>query len=159
MGKRIILEGPDGAGKTTLAHILAFKYGLDICHCTASDPNDFDFYKQSVRKDNIVWDRHTIGELIYPKIFSREQNISVEDARIVLWDARALGAKVFVLTGNPDILQKRLLARGGEDPRILNNIANIKNEFEFYAEQFCVPVIDTLTMTLSDIFNMIKEEN
>lgn len=159
MGKRIILEGPDGAGKTTLAHILAFKYGLDICHCTASDPSDFDFYKQSVRKDNIVWDRHTIGELIYPKVFSREQNISVEDARIVLWNARALGAKVFVLTGNPDILQKRLLARGGEDPRILNNIANIKNEFEFYAELFRVPVIDTLTMTLSDIFNMIKEEN
>ena len=43
---RIILEGCDGTGKTTLANILAFKYGLDICHCTASDPSDFQFYKQ-----------------------------------------------------------------------------------------------------------------
>lgn len=159
MGKRIILEGPDGAGKTTLANILAFKYGLDICHCTAKDPNDFAFYKESVRKDNIVWDRHTIGELIYPEIFSRKQNISAEDARIVLWDARKeLGVKVFVLTGDSLVLQSRLAKRGGEDPRIFNNIEKIKDQFEFYAQQFHIPVIDTSTMTLSDIFNLVEGE-
>ena len=38
---KIILEGCDGTGKTTLAKLLAEKYGLDICHCTAEDPKDF----------------------------------------------------------------------------------------------------------------------
>lgn len=47
---KIILEGADGTGKTTLAKILAERYGLDICHCTQDDPNDFIFYQQSIRK-------------------------------------------------------------------------------------------------------------
>lgn len=156
---RIILEGPDGAGKSTLANILAYKYGLDICHCTAKDPNDFAFYNESVRKDNIVWDRHTVGELIYPKIFNRKQNISTEDARIVLWNAKQLNTKIFVLTEDPLLLQKRLLLRGGEDPKIFDNIALIDDRFRFFAMQYHLPIIRTSEMTLNDIFYMIEEEN
>lgn len=155
---RIILEGCDGTGKTTLANILAFKYGLDICHCTASDPNDFKFYSQSIRKNNVIWDRHTIGELIYPGIFSRKQNIATEDVRIVLWNAKQLGAKVFVLTEDNHIIEKRLRARGNEDARILNNINRINQEFIFYAHQYNVPVISTSTMTLDEIFNLVEGE-
>lgn len=154
---RIILEGVDGAGKTTLANILSFKYGLDICHCTASDPNDFAFYRESVRKNNIVWDRHTIGELIYPKVFSRKQNVAVEDARIVIGHAKALGTKIFVLSENLDIIQKRLFERGGEDKRILNNINEINDEFCFYAQQFHIPIISTSEMTLNEIFELVEE--
>lgn len=156
---RIILEGCDGTGKTTLANILAFKYGLDICHCTASDPSDFQFYKHTVRKDNVIWDRHTIGELIYPEIFSREPKTSTEDARIVLWNAKELGAKCFVLTERPSVIRERLLTRGNEDPRILNNIEKINNEFLFYADQYNIPIINTSYMTLGEIFSMIERGN
>ena len=155
---RIILEGADGVGKTTLANILAFKYGLDICHCTQHDPADFNFYKESVRKNNIIWDRHTIGELIYPSIFGRKQQIYTEDARIVLWNAQELGAKIFVLTEDPLLIQKRLLERGGEDPRIFDNIEKINNQFLFYAKQFCIPVISTSTMTLDEIFKLVESK-
>lgn len=157
MGKRIILEGADGTGKTTLANILAFKYGLDICHCTQHDPADFEFYKESVRKNNIIWDRHTIGELIYPSIFKRKQQIATEDARIVLWNARELGTKVFVLTEDPLLIQNRLLNRGGEDPRIFNNIEKINDQFLFYADKFHIPVISTSKMTLNEIFKLVEE--
>lgn len=156
---RVILEGADGVGKTTLANILSFKYGLDICHCTQHDPADFEFYKESVRKNNVIWDRHTIGELIYPDIFDRKQQIAVEDARIVLWNAKELGAKIFVLTEDPLLLQKRLLNRGGEDPRIFDNIEEINDHFVFYAKQFNIPVISTSTMTLNEIFDMIEKED
>ena len=156
---RIILEGADGVGKTTLANILAFKYGLDICHCTQHDPADFRFYKESVRKNNVIWDRHTIGELIYPGIFNRKQQITGEDARIVLWNAKELGAKIFVLTEDLFLLQKRLLDRGGEDPRIFDSINRINNLFVFYAEQFNIPVISTSSMTLDEIFNMVEKED
>lgn len=156
---RIILEGADGAGKTTLANILSFKYGLDICHCTQHDPADFEFYKESVRKNNVIWDRHTIGELIYPEIFDRKQQIAVEDARIVLWNAKELGAKIFVLTEDSLLLQKRLLYRGGEDRRIFDNIGRINDHFVFYARYFNIPIISTSTMTLDEIFNMIEEED
>lgn len=157
MGKRIILEGADGTGKTTLANILAFKYELDICHCTQHDPADFEFYKESVRKNNIIWDRHTIGELIYPSIFKRKQQIATEDARIVLWNARELGTKVFVLTEDPLLIQNRLLNRGGEDPRIFDNIEKINGQFLFYAGKFHIPVISTSKMTLNEIFKLVEE--
>lgn len=154
---RIILEGADGVGKTTLANILAFKYGLDICHCTQHDPADFNFYKESVRKNNIIWDRHTIGELIYPSIFGRKQQIYTEDARIVLWNAQELGAKIFVLTEDPLLIQRRLLERGGEDSRIFDNIEKINDQFLFYAQQFNIPVISTSKMTLDEIFKSVEE--
>lgn len=154
---RIILEGADGTGKTTLAKILAYKYGLDICHCTQFDPADYDFYRQSVRKNNIIWDRHTIGELIYPKIFFRKNKIGTEDTRLVIHYARKEGTKIFILTEDKDIIKKRLLERGGEDVRILNNIEWINDQFLFYAEQYHIPVIRTSKMTLDEIFKLVEE--
>lgn len=154
---RIILEGADGTGKTTLANILAFKYGLDICHCTQYDPADYDFYRQSVRKNNVIWDRHTIGELIYPEVFNRKQQIATEDARLVLGYAKNLKTKIFILTEDLLVIQRRLLERGGEDSRIFDNIEKINNQFLFYANQFNIPVINTSKMTLDEIFKLMEE--
>lgn len=156
---RIILEGVDGAGKTTLAKILADKYKLDICHCTQYDGTDYAFYRQLVRKDNVVWDRHTIGELIYPEIFERQQNICYEDARLVLAYAREAKTKIFVLTCDSDILKKRLLSRGTEDYRIIKRCKYIDERFRFYAQMFDVPVIDTSKMTLNEIFTAVEKED
>ena len=84
---KIIIEGADGTGKTTLAKILADKYGLEICHCTQHDPADFYFYRETLRKENVIWDRHTIGELIYPLIFDRKAKITdVSYAGYEFWD-------------------------------------------------------------------------
>lgn len=155
---KVILEGVDGAGKTTLAKILAEKYGLDICHCTQNDAADYDFYRQTVRKENVVWDRHTIGELIYPTIFDRKQQISTEDVRLVIHYAKEAGAKIFVLTADMDVIYRRLNERGNEDFRIYENVDYIDNLFRFYADQYHVPVIDTSKMTLQEIFNLVEEK-
>lgn len=156
---KIILEGCDGTGKTTLAKVLADRYSLDICHCTSNDPADFDFYKQTARKENVVWDRHTIGELIYPTIFNRKMQISPEDARIVLGIAREHNGKVIVLTAEDEIIRQRLSARKvSEDPRIMENISYINEQFKFFAEYFNVHLIDTSKMTLEDIFYIVEQD-
>lgn len=155
---KIILEGVDGAGKTTLAKILAEKYGLDVCHCTQHDAVDYDFYRQTLRKENVIWDRHTIGELIYPKIFEREMQISPEDARLVIHHAKEEGVKIFVLTADVSVIYQRLNERGNEDPRIYENIEWIDSQFKFYAKQYHVPIIDTSKMTLQEIFNLVEEK-
>lgn len=155
---KIILEGCDGTGKTTLAKLLAEKYKLDICHCTQSDPADFEFYKQTARKDNVVWDRHTIGELIYPSVFDRIPKIGVEDARLVTWYAREAGAKIFVLTGDIDEIRNRLTSRGKEDQRVLDKLEWINKSFLWYADMFDIPVIDTSKMTLDEIFKLVEKE-
>lgn len=155
---RVILEGADGTGKTTLARVIAGKYGLDICHCTASDPADYEFYKQTARKNNVVWDRHTIGELIYPYVFDRKPQISPEDARLVLAYAREAGAKIFVLTTDIEVIKNRLSARGTEDQRILDKLEWINLEFLRYAAMFNIPVIDPSKMLFNDIFKLVEKE-
>ena len=153
---KIILEGCDGTGNTTLAKLLADKYGLDICHCTASDPADYEFYKQTARKDNVVWDRHTIGELIYPFVFDRKPKIGPEDARLVLTYAREAGAKVIILTSDIDEIKRRLTIRKTEDQRIMEKLEFIDKEFRHYADIFDIPIIDTSKMTFDDIFELIE---
>lgn len=155
---KIILEGCDGTGKTTLAKILADKYGLDICHCTQHDASDYDFYRQTLRKENVVWDRHTIGELIYPKVFGRKQNIGTEDARLILHYAKQEGVKVLVLTADMPTLLERLNGRQTpEHPSIMENLDYIDNEFRFYAEQYGLQIIDTSKMTLQQIFDLVED--
>lgn len=155
---RIILEGCDGTGKTTLAKILAERYGLDVCHCTQHDPGDYNFYRQTLRKENVVWDRHTLGELIYPYIFERKPGIGAEDARLIMHYAKEEGAKVFVLTADISTIYERLNARGNENPLIYENVDHIDQKFRFYAEQFNVPIIDTSKLSLQQIFNIIEEK-
>lgn len=155
---KIILEGCDGTGKTTLAKLLAERYGLDICHCTAADPGDYEFYKQTARKENVIWDRHTIGELIYSYVFDRQPQISPEDARLALAYAREAGTKIFVLTTNIDEIKCRIARRGKEDQRILDNLEWINQRFLFFADYFHIPVIDTSKMTFGEIFALVEKE-
>lgn len=156
---RIVLEGVDGVGKTTLAKILAYKYNLDICHCTQYDASDYNFYKQTLRKENVIWDRHTIGELIYPTIFNRKQQVSIEEVEDILNFAKLENIKVFVLTTDMDKIKDRLSKRGNENKHILDNLDWINEQFKLYANKFNVKIIDTSKMTLEEIFNLIEGDN
>lgn len=153
---KIILEGCDGTGKTTLAKILAERYGLDICHCTQKDPADYEFYRQTLRKENVIWDRHTLGELIYPNVFARKPKIGVEDARLLMMYAREADVRTFVLTADLPTIRKRVEARGDEAPAIVENLKEIDTWFKFYARQFHVPVINTSEMSLREIFELVE---
>lgn len=156
---KIIIEGVDGAGKTTLAKILAERYGLDVCHCTQHDAADYDFYRQTLRKQNVVWDRHTLGELIYPKVFNRKAQITPEDARLIMHYAKEEDVKILVLTADLTVLQKRLNCRSiPEHTLILENLAHIDEQFKFFAEEFHLPVIDTSKMTLQQIFDLVENK-
>lgn len=154
---RIILEGCDGTGKTTLAKLLAERYKLDICHCTQKDAADFDFYYNTTRKDDVIWDRHTIGELIYPSVFDRRSQITLDEVVLVIAKLRQQGGKIFVLTADPEVIEKRLTERGDEDQRILNMYEYIDGLFRLYAEKLFIPVIDTSKMTLDEIFKLMEE--
>ena len=157
---KIVLEGCDGTGKSTLANLLANKYHLDICHCTQHDPADYKFYKQTIRKENIVWDRHVVGELIYPEVFDRKPQICEEDARLVVLYGKEAGTKFFILDDDIEVIKERLTAtKGREDSRVLDKIEWIKERFLWYAEMFDIPVINTRKLTIPEIFAKVEEPN
>ena len=75
MGKVVILEGPDGGGKTTLARRLVEEHGFIYKHEGPPPPGVdlMEYYKTSLYaaiKDyrNTVFDRHYLGETIYGPI-------------------------------------------------------------------------------------------
>ena len=153
---KIIIEGCDGTGKTTLAKLYANAFNLDYAHCTATDPGDYYFYKNTLRKDNIVWDRHTIGELIYPYVFHRNAQISPLEAYDIINYAKEQDVKIIILTCSLDVIKQRLEERGNEHPDIVDNIAYIDSQFRYYGEINNLPIIDTTEMTIDQLLKLVK---
>jgi thymidylate kinase len=76
----IILEGPDGSGKTTLAQKLQDLYNLDYHHEGPTPNVDsvlqyyIDTFDNITKNDNIVIDRFALGECVYgPTLRGKDQ--------------------------------------------------------------------------------------
>lgn len=153
--KNIVIEGCDGTGKTTLCKKLAEKYGWDTVHVTSKDPNDFDFYKQTLRKTNVIYDRHFLGEMIYPKIYNRKGNLSNYDLdwfKYYRFDTRTC---VIVLTAHLDEIKRRLTERG-EFKFVFDKVDSINNQFLQLARKCMFKIFDTSVDSFDKICEYIE---
>lgn len=151
----IVIEGCDGTGKTTIANILAKRYGCDVVHMTGDDPKDYEFYYHSLRKTNVIYDRNVIGELVYPYVFGRTAALSYENAESLVKKAKIMSVKFFVLTADENIIKNRIAARGEEDTRILASLSYIDAKFRSFAYENDIPIIDTTGQCPVDAANKI----
>lgn len=75
---KIILEGVDGSGKTTLAHSIMNKFpdlNFKLVHLTKETPNNRNYFESLLlSKDNIIFDRFHIGQFIYQTEEQRKLN-------------------------------------------------------------------------------------
>ena len=78
----IIVEGCDLTGKDTLCLKLAERYYLDFVHISSHDPNDYPFYYETMRKKNIVYSRHWVGDLRAGQAFGVWQGFGQKHPRI-----------------------------------------------------------------------------
>ena len=156
---KIILEGCEGVGKTTLAEKLVKKYNLDYVHITNKDPNDYMFYRETMRKEDVLYDRHFIGEMIYPKVFNRKGNLKKEQLRKLIKFSKNNGVVVLVLTADLDIVQKRIKERNKYKPDfILEKIPEIHKKFFNLAIECGVYLVGTSKMPFDYICAMIENE-
>lgn len=153
--KNIIVEGCDGTGKTTLCKRLAERYGFDVVHVTSKDPNDFDFYRQTMRKSNVVYDRHFLGELIYPKVYDRKGNLSLHDAKWFRHYAFETKTCIIVLTTDIDEIKRRLTERG-ELPFVFDKVESINKQFLFLADKLMIKTFDTSVDSFENICDYIE---
>lgn len=108
-----VLEGCDGAGKTTIAKQLAPILDAQIIHCSAETPNDYDFFTEIVMggmdKDIIV-DRFCYGQFVYQNPDERR----LSDRQLFQLEAEMMntGAKVIWVYADSKTLMDRLIYRG-----------------------------------------------
>lgn len=77
----IIIEGPDGAGKTTLANQLALLLNLQIKHFGPPQPNSSQFYMYRglvLDMHDTILDRAWYSDMVYGPIFRGKAEISID---------------------------------------------------------------------------------
>lgn len=143
----IIIEGPDGAGKTTLAKYLNEGFNIPVLHRTK--PKDEEEKKTMMRgylddiqeQRSIVWDRCWYSEMVYGPIMRDKSWISVKE----MWDLeRSMGkALIIYCTGNVNTLWQRCKERGEDYIMSKEQLAKIKNGFDelFYDTYHFIPVV------------------
>lgn len=74
---KILLEGPDGTGKSTLANTLKERFGYEYIHLSKDDFDkgcDTDFFEKFYElikcEDNIIVDRAIFSNIIYGEVFN-----------------------------------------------------------------------------------------
>jgi thymidylate kinase len=108
----IVLEGCDGAGKTTLARKLAKFMQAEIVHCTAETPNDWEFFSGIIRKSkekNIIADRFCYGQFVYQHRDDRP--LQLVDLTLLESRIKEAGGTVVLVTAPIWLLQTRLRER------------------------------------------------
>lgn len=115
----IVLEGCDGAGKTSIADALRDQHGYAVTHSGRTrDGTDLAArYRQILATPGrIVLDRSFISELVYGPLFHRRSRITPPAAVDLARLAAGRGGVLVHLTGNPDVIAARLASRDGTAP-------------------------------------------
>lgn len=122
----IILEGPDGAGKTTLAEIIRAEISRqypngDRCEVLHKGPPTADpiseyegplFAYRPLKGMHIVCDRWHIGEVVYAPVLQRDSHMDVAMLRHIDLLLRSRGALIVVLNPPIETLIERTQQRG-----------------------------------------------
>ena len=103
----IILEGPDGGGKTTLANRLRDQYNYQVWHTGKPEPwfKDEDlayYYKLSLWRartlgQSVVFDRHWLGELVYGPVMRNQCLLNEQHIRYFEMQMATLQIKLCVV--------------------------------------------------------------
>lgn len=145
---KVILEGPDGVGKSTLANYLNQKYNLNILHSSSETSNTLDYHMGLVEFDGVVLDRANLGEIVYPEVYNREPKMTW-DEQIDFMNSCNSDDIIYIIfyASNFDDLKERLFKRGDTE-QVLKNAEKINLVFktlakmlsEFYSNVYALDI-------------------
>ena len=131
----IIIEGPDGAGKSTLAKSLAGALDMNILKMTANGGQSVPEYLQKLACDGVIIDRCWVSEQVYSDLFGREPRIDNDDAESLTEFCGRAGIPIIVLLPPLHVVISRLNARGDEYADVVcPNIIEIYKRYQEWAE-------------------------
>lgn len=131
----IIIEGPDGAGKSTLAKSLAGALDMNILKMTANGGQSVPEYLQKLACDGVIIDRCWVSEQVYSDLFGREPRIDNDDAEALTEFCGLAGIPIIVLLPPLHVVISRLNERGDEYADVVcPNIVEIHKRYQEWAE-------------------------
>lgn len=132
----IIIEGPDGAGKSTLAKSLADRLDMNILKMTANGGQSVPEYLQKLACDGVIIDRCWVSEQIYSDLFGREPRIGNDDAEALTELCGRVGIPIIMLLPPLHVVIGRLNERGDKYADVVcPNITEIYKRYQEWAEE------------------------
>lgn len=145
----IVLEGTDGAGKTSLAGHLAGQHGYAVVHCDRP-PDGADLFGRYAADvatpGKVVLDRCFVSELVYGRSPGGVCRLSAPDAAELALRVADRGGVFVHLTGSAETIAERLAARDGFAPpleRIRARLAAYHAVFDGLAGAAPIITVDT----------------
>lgn len=146
----VIIEGPDGAGKSSLALKLAEKIGDDghstaISHQGPPTLHALDEYLRSVtfyrpgQDVHVIYDRFHWGELVYPYVRNRPTTLDEPAEWLIESYLRRLGAVVVRCSAYTDTYKRVYEDRGESDQ--LAELAEVEKYFDNAEKYTRLPVL------------------
>lgn len=155
---RILIDGCDGTGKTSVAEKLANCLNCDIIRLTHNGDGSFRKYMEVMIPENMVHDRTFISELIYPKYFGRKSKLD-EGSEMTLFNLlEQYDCKVFIFTAAESELKKRLKARGDDFLKDFEQVKNINRDYLQIAYMYEFEIIDTTYKTVEEVVYEIERK-
>ena len=130
---RLILEGPDCAGKSTMAKDLAERLGLDIIKSTYYGPKTSDAYRSRLACQDVVIDRCWISEVIYSKYFYHRSEVDDFNDRMLCNTCVKYNIPIVVMLPPIDVIIQRMMDRGDDFYSVVSpNVQAIYKDYEDY---------------------------
>lgn len=149
MANYIIVEGPDGAGKTTLIEELLKSYPGAISKHFGHIPNPDEYwsiYAEAIEENNnktvVIFDRSWYSDMVYGPVMRNKLEMSPIHARML--DALVVangGGMIIYCTAKTDILWKRCKARGETYITSIEQLNAISQTYEDVMDLAKLPVI------------------
>ncbi len=153
---RVIIEGPDGAGKSTLANFLRDEKGLKIKHSSSDTKNDLNYHIELLKDDNIVCDRCNLGEIVYPILYGRKAKMTwIEQIDYMNYCMDNNIIYIIFYASNFDDLKDRLFKRGDTE-QVLQNAEKINILFILLAKMFSQLYNNVYALDISESKNQIE---
>jgi len=134
----IIFEGPDGAGKSTIAAIIASFLKVPIINNSYKDPCDYDWFKHQLEKHSTIIDRTFISEIVYSKVKGRVSNLTPGGIASLQDICVQRNHLIVYCTGSPELIIERAFSRG-EDYVNEKELIEVIDGYEFYFEHVAKP--------------------
>lgn len=131
----IIIEGPDGTGKSTLAKSLAGALDMNILKMTANGGQSAQEYLRKLACDGVIIDRCWVSEQVYSDLFGREPRIDNDDVEALTEFCGLAGIPIVVLLPPLHVVISRLNERGDEYADVVcPNIVEIHKRYQEWAD-------------------------